>query len=297
MSRAVFFLVREDESVTKYILIILVVIICILIMLISYDSNRFVIRNYVISSKKIKKEHRVVFLSDLHLKTYGKDNYKLIQAIRDVNPDRILIGGDMLTAYPGRDFTVATDFVNRISSEFPVTYAMGNHEYRAGLYPEVYGDLYEKYVNSLTGDYRKFLNNEKEELWSDTDVYGLSLEYLYYKRFKPYPMKEDYLKGILPERDDDKFSILLAHNPDYFKRYADWGADLVLSGHVHGGVVRIPGWKGVISPMWRIFPKYDGGLFEEKESTMILSRGLGMHTIPFRLFNPAEVVVIDLKPE
>lgn len=282
---------------TKCILIILAVLIIILILLIAYDSNRFVVRRYEIVSKKIKENHRIVFLSDLHLKTYGKDNCRLIQAVRDINPDRVLIGGDMLTAYPGKDFSVATEFVNCIASEFPVAYAMGNHEYRAGLRKEVYGDFYEKYVESLKGDYKKFLDNEKENIWPDTDVYGLSLEYMYYRHLKPYPMPDGYLESLLPENDEEKFSILLAHNPDYFDKYAEWNADLVLSGHIHGGMVRIPGWKGLVSPAWRIFPKYDGGIFKKKNSTMILSRGLGMHTIPIRLFNPAEIVLIELKPE
>ena len=95
----------------------------------------------------------------------------------------------------------------------------------------------------------------------------------------------------------EKYTVLLAHNPDFFPVYAEWGADLVLSGHVHGGMVRIPGWKGVVSPNIRFFPKYDGGKFEEGKSTMILSRGLGMHTIPVRLFNPGELIVIDFMKE
>ena len=75
------------------------------------------------------------------------------------------------------------------------------------------------------------------------------------------------------------------------------GADLTVSGHVHGGIIRVPLWgKGVASPNIRLFPKYDGGLFFEKGKTMLLSRGLGIHTIPFRLFNPGELWVVDFKP-
>ena len=72
---------------------------------------------------------------------------------------------------------------------------------------------------------------------------------------------------------------------------------MVLAGHVHGGMVRIPGWKGIVSPAVRLFPKYDGGLFRIGKSTMLLSRGLGMHTIPIRLFNPGEVLVVDFESE
>ena len=109
-------------------------------------------------------------------------------------------------------------------------------------------------------------------------------------------MRETYLPRVLGQPDPKEFTILLAHNPDYFPEYAAWGADLVLSGHVHGGVVRIPFWgKGVVSPAVKFFPKYDGGLFEEGKSHMILSRGLGAHTIPFRLFNPGDLIFLQFE--
>ena len=109
-------------------------------------------------------------------------------------------------------------------------------------------------------------------------------------------MEDEYLKETLGEHKEGVYQILLAHNPEYFEEYAAWGADLVLSGHVHGGIMRLPLLGGVISPKLVLFPKYDGGRFYEKDSTMILSRGLGMHTLPIRIFNPAELVVIHLLP-
>ena len=89
----------------------------------------------------------------------------------------------------------------------------------------------------------------------------------------------------------------MAHNPDYFEEYAAWGADLVLSGHVHGGMMRLPILGGVVSPAFKLFPKYDGGLFQQGKSTMILSRGLGMHTIPIRIFNPGELILLKICPK
>ena len=110
-------------------------------------------------------------------------------------------------------------------------------------------------------------------------------------------MKQEYLEELLADKDEESYGVLLAHNPDYFEQYAGWGADLVLSGHVHGGIVRVPFWnKGVLSPNIRFFPRYDGGMFKKEKSTMILSCGLGMHTIPFRLFNPGELVCVELCP-
>ena len=111
-------------------------------------------------------------------------------------------------------------------------------------------------------------------------------------------MDPEYLKTLLGQPSEENYTILIAHNPDYFPKYAEWGADLVLAGHVHGGMVRVPFWgKGVVSPNVRLFPKYDGGEFTIGKSRMLLSRGLGMHTIPIRLFNPGEILEVELMPD
>ena len=109
-------------------------------------------------------------------------------------------------------------------------------------------------------------------------------------------MEAKYLTDTLGRTKTEKYEILLAHNPDYFPEYAGWGADLVLSGHVHGGMMRLPLIGGVVSPAFKFFPKYDGGMFRIGKSVMILSRGLGMHTIPVRIFNPGELVYLKLCP-
>ena len=110
------------------------------------------------------------------------------------------------------------------------------------------------------------------------------------------PNRLAYMKEILGDIDESCFNILLAHNPQYFKEYAGWGADLTLSGHIHGGLVRLPFLGGVVSPMVTFFPKYDGGVFYENDKEMILSRGLGTHTIPIRMFNPGELNIIEINP-
>ena len=129
-------------------------------------------------------------------------------------------------------------------------------------------------------------------------VYGAEIDRYYYKRLKVMGMGPDYLPSVLGQAPGDLFTVLLAHNPDYFPQYAAWGADLVLSGHVHGGVARVPFWgKGVIAPTLRLFPEYDGGIYEKNGAVMVLSRGLGTHTIPIRVFNPGELWVVDMEPE
>ena len=109
-------------------------------------------------------------------------------------------------------------------------------------------------------------------------------------------MDDSYMEEILGSNDGSHYEILLAHNPDYFKQYAFYGADLTLAGHVHGGIVRMPFMGGIASPAVRFFPKYNGGLYRQGKANMIVSCGLGTHTLPMRIFNPAELAVIRIKP-
>ena len=107
-------------------------------------------------------------------------------------------------------------------------------------------------------------------------------------------IKKDDIISIVGENDKKLMNLMIAHNPIYFPSYKQWGADLVLSGHIHGGIIRIPGIGGLLSPDCTFFPKYDGGMFSEDGATMIVSRGLGTHTIPIRIFNPGELVCVDI---
>lgn len=274
------------------------VLFVILIGIVLMDSNRFHTVRYQLRSKKLKQKHTVVFLSDLHGKQYGKQNKKLLRAIRKLQPEAILIGGDLLTARPNRSFTSSLELLDELMADFPIYYANGNHEHRLELYPEIYGDMAQRYEEQLKKRGLKRIRNDKANLFDgEIIVFGCEIEREYYKRFKQTPMPDSYLTALLPSRNEEDFTILMAHNPNYFESYAKWGADLVLSGHVHGGVARIPFLGGVISPDLKLFPKYDGGLFRIGHSQMILSRGLGAHTIPFRFLNPGELIVIELLPE
>ena len=279
------------------ILIIIVILAVFFIAVMIIDGNRFHVVSYTLNSNKIQKEHRYVVLSDLHNKSYGEKNERLLKKIHELNPEAILIAGDILTAKPGKSYEVALELVKNLAKDYPVYYGMGNHETRLFLYPEVYGDMGERYEKELNEAEVFFIRNESLECEDQIRITGLDMKRDYYKRFKKNPMDSDYLQETLGNASEDKFEILLAHNPDYFEEYADWGADLVLSGHVHGGMMRLPFLGGVVSPAFKLFPKYDGGLFQIGNSTMILSRGLGMHTIPIRIFNPGELILVELIPE
>lgn len=289
---------RCEKTVVDILLTLIgiIVIVCLWIML--YDTNRFEVTEYQFTDSRIRKKCRAVVIADLHNKCYGKENEKLLLAIREQKPDFILVSGDVLTAKPGKSLEVAVHLIKELAKDYPVYYGNGNHEHRLKLYPEKYGDMAEKYDRALKELNVTRLVNAKLTLEEyGISVYGSEIDRFYYKRFGIQPMDDTYLAGILGKPQQDTYNVLLAHNPDYFPKYADWGADLVLAGHVHGGIVRVPFiGKGVVSPNIRFFPKYDGGRFEKGKSTMLVSRGLGMHTIPVRIFNPAELPVIDFEP-
>ena len=140
----------------------------------------------------------------------------------------------------------------------------------------------------------KYLKNEAVSC-GEVDIYGLDLpEYWYHKVWQKREFSKEKVEKLLGSVKKDKFSILLAHNPEYFKSYAKWGADLTVSGHIHGGIMRLPWIGGVISPSLRLFPKYDSGEFEENGKKMILSRGMGLHHIKLRFFNRPEISVIKI---
>ncbi len=281
--------------------VLLIAVFCVMLILLwimLFDGTRFVVRRHTIKSPKLTGRYRAVVLADLHNKKYGKGNQLLLQAIEKEKPDGIWIVGDMLTAKPGKSLEPALEFLKALAKKYPIFYANGNHEHRIKLYPETYGDMAERYAEGLKKIGIQPLVNAHEKLANlNVTIYGTEIDKEYYRRFVIPHMEASYLLETLGKPCAEEYTVLLAHNPDFFPVYAQWGADLVLSGHVHGGMVRIPGWKGVVSPNVRFFPKYDGGKFEEGKSTMILSRGLGMHTIPVRVFNPGELIVIDFEKE
>ncbi len=261
------------------------------------DMNRFVVREYTFASDKVTKEITFAFLSDLHDKKYGKNNGKLTEAIGKVNPDVLLVGGDMIVASPEEPNQNAKKLMQTLAEDYRIYHGMGNHEYRSDLYREKYGEMYDEYSRPLLNKGVTFLRNEAVLLEEyNIEIRGVEIDRKYYKRFTVRHMDESYLEEILGKNNGSHYEILLAHNPDYFKQYKDYGADLTLSGHVHGGLIRMPLMGGIASPAVRFFPKYDGGLFTEDKSNMVVSRGLGTHTLPVRIFNPAELVVIRIKP-
>lgn len=271
------------------------VILCLIISV--WDCSRFVTVEYEIESDKVTKPCKLVLLSDLHNKSYGKDHEKLVDRIDDISPDAVLVAGDMLTASKGQPVGVSLSLMRQLAARYKIYYGMGNHEQRMEQYPEIYGTVYDDYVAELRKMGIEPLINESTYLPEyNVSVCGSMIDKCFYKKLRKYPMDEHYLTKLLGEPRENACRILIAHTPQYFEEYAAWGADVVVSGHVHGGIMRLPVLGGVLSPNMTLFPKYDGGKFERGKTTMILSRGLGSHTIPVRVFNPGELVLIRLIP-
>lgn len=259
------------------------------------DCSRFVIREYTCTSDKLRKGGTFVLLSDLHGKSFGKDNERLLRAIDKIRPDGIFMAGDMYTSSKKEDNGKSAAFVCRLGEKYPVYYGNGNHEHKTKICPEIFGSMYETYMEQIRKAGVTTLVNEKITLPAyNMDVYGLEIDREYYRKWKEPQMETAYLEQLLGKPKKDSFNLLIAHNPDFFETYADWGADLTLSGHIHGGLMVLPFFGGVISPRLRLFPRYDGGRFERQGKVMLLSRGLGTHTLPIRIFNPGELVVIRL---
>lgn len=276
-------------------------IVCLsLVLIISYFENRkLTVTEYEIKDKRIPKAFdgfHIVHLSDLHNAEFGTDNEKLISVINEQKPDIILITGDMIIGKPEQDVIQSVTFMNHLCKFAPVYFSMGNHELRVSLYRETYGDMWDVFMEHISPEVHLLfdksvtVSHNGESIW----LHGLNLNPELYQRLIKKPMPENYLDSLFGECNSKEYHILMAHNPDYFKDYAAWGANVTFSGHVHGGMVRLPLLGGALSPMIHFFPKYDKGLFQEKDKYMILSGGLGNHTFKFRVNNLPEVVSVML---
>lgn len=277
------------------IITLLAVIAAFFVAVMAVDCNRFVIRNYSCRVEKLKKSGRIILLSDLHNKSFGVKNEKLLSAVRRLSPDMILIAGDMYTAEKNGDTDTAAELVCALAKDYPVYYGNGNHEQKTNAETEKFGDMYRRFSEKIEKAGVRHLVNEKVYLPAfNMDICGAEIGWDYYGKFQHGTMETSYLDRLIGKPDNARATVLIAHNPKYFEVYARWGAGLVVSGHVHGGLMRLPFLGGVISPALKLFPKYDGGVFHEGKSTLVLGRGLGTHTLPVRIFNPGEVVVIDI---
>lgn len=246
-----------------------------------------------------EKPIRIAVIGDLHDRLFGEANNKLVEAIQKQYPDMVLSVGDLTVCKPGREakYGIGLSLLKRLACDCPVYCINGNHEFRTKIYPETYEGMY----GAISGGLRKsgivLLEDEK----CDVDIHGARLSLFgfelpakYYKKLGKEYVTAEEIREHIGTPQENRYNILLAHNPVYFESYALWGADLTLSGHLHGGLVRLPFLGGLVSPQIKLFPKYAYGMFEKYGRRLVVTSGLGSHSFALRVNNPAEVVLLEL---
>lgn len=232
-------------------------------------------RTYLsVHSFKIKKPITIVQISDLHNRLYGNGQAQLLQAIREEHPDLIACTGDLFNRHDASEYENAFTLIRAIADEIPTYVVEGNHE--AAL-----GTIGEQFLLEISQMGAIVLRNAAQP-FKDVRVIGL----------KQRPTKAELLPLIRP----DCFHLVLSHRPELFELYVSCRADLVLSGHAHGGQIRI-GNLALLAPQQGLFPKYTSGLYEKNGTRMFVSKGLGDTVWVPRIHNPHELNVIRLLPQ
>lgn len=280
------------KNKNRLIINIIAVFLVVLTIRLYIDNNVFEVSKLIISDEEIPKsfdETIILHISDLHNKSYGTNNEILVNKIDEIKPDYIFLTGDMVSSRD-TDFSIFYQFASKIGKKYKCYYILGNHE--LDLKNEERKNIYETLENyQIT-----VLDNESivlDKNGEQINLYGMWYNPKYY-------IREDFTKEKMieiMEESEEGFNILLTHNPDDFEVYADWGADLIFSGHVHGGMIRLPFVGGVISPNRTLFPKYDAGIYEHQDSELVVSRGLSRGQTGIRLFNQPELLVIELNAD
>lgn len=254
--------------------------------------------NYFIETDRIKREDSkgLTFfcVSDLHGNVYEPDNQPLLERARESRPDLILASGDMLSGENKAADDVAIALLAALLDVAPVCFVDGNHEIQVR---ELDAKRYERFIRKLKNRGVLVLNNKAAHFtWKGqrVGVYGYELPWTYYRRFNRKRPAVSQIRKSIGVPDMEEFTVLITHNPMFFKEYASWGADFVFAGHLHGGFLRLPFLGGIISPQFQIFPKYDKGVFADGKSRMVVGAGLGNHSWLFRVNNPAEAVAVRL---
>lgn len=259
----------------------------------------FQIKQYSISSEKIIEPLKLVLLSDLHGVSYGKNNKTLLQTIAKISPDAVLVSGDLIVCRETETLVVAERLLTALAKHYPVYYASGNHELKM-FRSHIRHRTYWEYENRLKAAGVHILRNYRmrtEIKGNRICLYGLEIPVEYYKKpFSPRLYPSD-VASCVGKPKKDSLNILLAHNPAYAKAYFGWGADLILCGHYHGGIVRLGEHTGVLSPQFHPFPRYCCGHFKSRSGQhLLVSAGLGEHTFPIRIHNPRELLAITMNP-
>ncbi|WP_078556701.1 metallophosphoesterase [Bacillus alkalicellulosilyticus] len=258
------------------------------------QNNSIEISEYDISSVKLPpnfNQYKIVQISDLHSKSFGKNQGSLVKKVKKVEPDIIVFTGDLIDA-KRYDEIPSLLLMEELVQVAPVYFVTGNHEWWSGQFDTLEDKLKDIGV--------QVLRNEVQDIFVGTDniqIIGVddpaNVGESAFERVK----LEENIVDAMQEIEEDSFQILLSHRPELFSLYSDNGFDIVFSGHAHGGQFRIPFVGGLVAPNQGLFPKYTSGEYKMDDTTMIVNRGLGNSIIPIRVFNRPELVVVSLTSE
>lgn len=281
--------------------ILIILVVFILLAFLGYievkvSNNLVKVKKYTVKNSKIPSNFnnfKIVHITDVHSKIYGKNNSKIKELIDKINPNIIVMSGDIIDQRTGkvRDFIQMYEDIYR---KYPTFYSIGNHERKLKY------SLYKNYLQQLREIGVHVLLNEKEN-FNIGEQYIVINALKFRANMQPKVLTEEkfekqvrFMKDKLEPIDKIKFNILIAHDAENFKMYEKLGVDLIFSGHIHGGIVRF-GKIGLLSPRRKLFPKYAYGKNKINNTVMITSSGLGSASVKTRLFNRPEIVEVTLK--
>ena len=245
-----------------------------------HGNNAIDITTYTIDQDDLSGL-RIIHLSDLHNKTFGKNQEKLVEKINSYKPDLIVFTGDQIDSRR-KGHENALTLMQELSKTYPIYSINGNHDYCEDGY-ELKMEMNSLGVVTLENAYDIYYYND-----IPVQIKGVE-DPIFYNRSS----RDEEFKSSIEILDDSVYNILLSHRPERFNDYVDANYNLVLTGHAHGGQLRLPFIGGLIAPHQGMLPKYDGNEHQSDKTTMIVSRGLGNSLFPFRIFNNPEIVVID----
>lgn len=278
----------------KKLIGLIAVVFLLLIGWILWGNTALMINEFTIKNNKIPSSFsgfRIAQISDLHNAEFGKENEKLLAMLEECEPDMILITGDLIDSRK-TDIETGISFAKKAILIASTYYVTGNHEARIEEYEELIAGLENAGVH--------LLDNESVMVESSGDritVAGMKdpsfvTDYLF---GDSKTVAEDVLTELISNKEI--YTVLLSHRPELFETYVECGADLVFSGHAHGGQFRIPFVGGLVAPNQGLFPKYDAGVYSKEGTDMIVSRGIGNSILPFRINNRPEIVLVELQSE
>lgn len=227
--------------------------------------------------------YRIAVISDLHAKEFGENNQTLLHFVRGLEPDLIAVVGDLLHA--PEQMAMVPAVAKGLAQVAPTYYVTGNHEWAAGVVRELEPLLEECGVTVLSNEYEMLtLGGQQIALLGAEDSNG-------YADQKTVGQLADQVR----REQGDVYQLLLSHRNNHYEDYAAAGVDLTLSGHAHGGLIRLPGTDGLIGPKREWMPHYTAGLYQLSQGQMVVSRGLGNQLPAFRLFNRPDVPLVVLE--